>query len=91
MDLMWPLVVVLFVGLVLAVAMARGSRWVRGVRTYHRAFSCPFRGTNAHVDFVESAWDATPVDVAGCSVFIPATDVRCDKACLGLATFPPTR
>ncbi len=91
MDLLWPLVVVIAVGCVLAVTMARGSRWVRGVRTYHRAMWCPFRSRNADVDFVESAWDAQPVDVSACSVFVPATDVRCDKACLGLGAFPPAR
>ncbi|MBI2206616.1 MAG: hypothetical protein HYU41_22505 [Candidatus Rokubacteria bacterium] len=91
MELLWPVLIVMTVGLILAVVLARGSRWIGGVRPYHRAFWCPFRGRNVDVDFVESAWDATPVEVSACSIFAPPTQVRCDKGCLGLGAFPPTR
>lgn len=91
MDVLWPLIVVMAVGLVLAAGLAWGPRWVRGVRVYHRSFWCPFRGRSVEVDFVESAWSGKAADVSACSIFVPPTHVRCDKACLDLGAFPAKR
>jgi hypothetical protein len=82
--MIWPLVVVLSVGCVLAVVLVVGERLFPGTLLARRAFRCPFRGRVASAEFVESVWDGRRVDVSRCSLFVPPTAVDCHKRCLDL-------
>lgn len=79
---MWPLGVVMTVGLVLLLVLVAGSRLFPGTRLSGRAFRCPFRDRVASVEFLETVWEGTRVDVNRCSLFTPPTAVDCDKGCL---------
>jgi hypothetical protein len=88
MSILWPLLLVMCAGLLLALALKCGEAFAPGTVVRSRSFWCPFRARNVRVDFEETAWDARRVDVCRCSAFAPPTDVGCDKACLTLDAFP---
>jgi hypothetical protein len=77
----WPLFVVLAVGLVLVVAIATGRWLFPDTRLFTRVVRCPVREHDVVVEFVERVWDGVPVDVTRCSVFTPPTAIDCDKRC----------
>ena len=79
---LWPLVVVLAVGIVILTALAAGRRLFPGTLTCRQSFRCRFKDAQVDVDFQESAWDRRGIDVSRCSAFDPPTAVTCDKACL---------
>ena len=57
-----------------------------GPSVLRTTFDCPFSKRRASVEFLDNAASDQPADVLSCSVFAPrARDVRCEKACLGLA------
>lgn len=91
MDTLWPLAIILAVGIVLLLVWVRGAYLFPGSRVTTRAFWCPFRGRNVQVGFAEAVWDGRLVDVERCSAFTPPTAVTCDKACLRLADVPELR
>ena len=91
MTLVWPLGIVVAVGLVLLVVLVTGRRLFAGSIVKQHAFWCPFRGRNARVDFEESAWDGQLRDVQRCSLFAPSTAVQCEKECLRLVELPDTK
>ncbi|MBI1736584.1 MAG: hypothetical protein HYR51_15555 [Candidatus Rokubacteria bacterium] len=91
MDLVWPLVIVLTVGMILSLVLAAGPRLVSGIAVRVRSFWCPFRDQNVRVQFDTSTWDNKLLDVRGCSAFTPATAVTCAKSCLRLPRFPPAK
>jgi hypothetical protein len=80
--LMWPLAVVVTVGLILAAVILAGQRLFPGTRLFARALRCPARDRDVAVEFVETVWDGTLVDVRQCSAFTPPSAVDCDKQCL---------
>jgi hypothetical protein len=80
--MIWPLLIVTTTGLVLAGVLAAGPRLFRGTRFMTTGFRCPFRDRVVSVDFVETVWEGTRVDVARCSAFAPPTAVACEKRCL---------
>jgi hypothetical protein len=75
---------------ILIVAYLLGSRLFAGTVTGSRSFWCASRERNVQVIFRESAWGSR-FDVEACDAFTPATDVRCDKACLRLKELPDVR
>lgn len=91
MDMLWPLVIVLSVGLALIALWALGHRIFTGTQYRAHAFWCPFRGLNVRVHFKEAAWDGRLVDVERCTAFAPPTDVGCGKACTELPKLPAVR
>ena len=72
----WPLVVVVGVGALVAVALLAGSRRAR------RIGRCPLNSNTVVVETQEAVWDGRSLDVIGCSEFSPRAAVRCDKRCL---------
>lgn len=91
MDMLWPLVIVLVVGVMLSIAEVFGPRLFPGSRPTVRAFRCPVRQENVQVGFAESVWDGHLVDVEHCSAFTPPTAVTCDKKCVHLPGLPKVR
>lgn len=91
MWFLWPVPVFLGAAVVLIALVSAGRRVFRGTVGWRRAFWCPFLKTDVNVDFKRSIWDGSLVDVVGCTAFSPAHDVRCEKACLLLARFPPVK
>ena len=91
MDVVWPLIVVLAVGLALSIVFAAGPWLIRGTSLRARAFWCPFRERNVRVMFDASNWDERRTDVRACSAFSPMTAVTCRKSCLNLLRLPPPR
>jgi hypothetical protein len=85
---MWPLLLILCTGLLLALALKCGERFAPGTVPRSRTFWCPFVTQNVRVEFEETAWDGQRVEVCRCSAFTPSTAIACDKACLKLGTFP---
>lgn len=91
---MWflgPIPIFLSVAVVLVGVLRTGRRLFPGMIAARRGFRCPFRDENVTVDFEEAVWDGRLVDVAACTAFSPAQDVRCDKACRTLDKLPPAR
>jgi hypothetical protein len=54
------------------------------VRKVHRKIWCPIRGTEVQLSLLETAPEGRPLDVTGCSAFMPPTAITCDRRCLGL-------
>jgi hypothetical protein len=63
-----------------------GPRLFPGSAAVRQSFWCPFRDAGVQVSFMEAQWDGRRVDVESCSFFTPPSEVRCEKACLTLAT-----
>lgn len=91
MTLVWPLAIVVSVGVVLAGIFAAGPRLFPGLHPSRRAFRCPFLDQNVDVEFQESVWDGKRVDVTRCSAFVPPTAVKCDKHCVGFESLEAIR
>jgi hypothetical protein len=91
MGLLMPVPIFVAVTAVLVGVLVGGRRLLPGTFTVKRAFRCPFRDTNVDVDFKEAVWDDSLVDVTACSAFSPPQDVRCEKSCLMLGTFPAAK
>jgi hypothetical protein len=89
--MIWPLVVVMSVGFVLAVVLVVGVRLFPGTLLTPRTFRCPFRGRVVSAEFLETVWDGRRVDVWRCSLFAPPTAVDCPKGCLDLKNPPADR
>ena len=88
MSFLLPIPIFLFVAAGLVGVLKVGRRLFPGTHTVSRAFHCPFRDENVAVDFKETVWDATLMDVDACTAFSPPQDVRCDKGCLRLGKLP---
>jgi len=88
---LWPLVLVIAVGIILTAALLVGPRLFPGTRPTTRGFWCPFQRRDVGVEFREAAWDGRLVDVGRCTYFSPPTAVTCSKDCLRLGQFPPLR
>jgi len=88
---LWPLAIVLAVGLALTLVLLAGSRLFPGTRSRLTAFRCPFRERDVSVEFEETVWTGEPVDVRRCTVFSPPTAVTCAKGCLHLERLPAPR
>lgn len=80
--IIWPLAVIVAVGLVLVVVLMMGPRLFRDRRLASAAIRCPVQDRAVAVEFVEAVWDGRRVDVSRCSIFEPSTAVRCDKRCV---------
>jgi hypothetical protein len=92
----WVLALLLLLGF-LAVAVpvavyfgAFGLLWVSalisdGSALSRTGFYCPFRKRRVTADFLTEVGSDHPSDVLACSAFAKPRDVRCEKACLGLA------
>lgn len=91
MSIVWPLLLVMTVGVLLMFALKCGERFAPGTVAYPRSFWCPFRSENVRAEFEEAAWDGKLVDVCRCSAFAPPTAIACDKRCLTLTAFPAVR
>ncbi len=91
MPVLWPLAVVLVVGVVLVLALFAGPRLFAGTQYVVRSFLCPFQGRDVTVEFEETVWNGRLVDVNRCSLFKPPTAVDCDKACANLKRRPRPR
>ncbi len=61
------------------------------VRLVARSFWCPFRERHVTAEFIEEAWDGTPVEVSRCTAFTPPESITCDKLCLHLKKLPESR
>jgi len=85
----WPLLIVLGTGLVLAGAILAGPRLFPGTRPATRDFRCPFRERDVSVEFQETVWDGRLVEVTRCTYFTPPAAVDCHKGCLLLRRLPP--
>lgn len=91
---MWfllPIPIFLAVAAVLIGFLSLGRRLFPGTYPSRRAFWCPFKDKKVDVTFREALWDGGLVDVAACSAFSPAQDVRCEKGCLMLGKFPAAK
>jgi len=88
MWLLMPVPIFVAAAAVLLGVSLAGRRLFPGTYTTKRAFRCPFRDTNVKVDFTEAVWDSSLVDVIACTEFSPPQDVRCEKRCLLLGSFP---
>ena len=84
--IIWPLVVIVTIGLVLVVVLMMGPRLFRGTRLSGGAPRCPVHDRAFSVEFVETVWDGRRVDVSRCSFFEPPTAVDCHKRCLQSTT-----
>jgi hypothetical protein len=91
MDMLWPLPVILAVGVVLVVMLRVGPRLFPGTRHSQRAFWCPYRGRDVEVEFEETVWQGELCDVDRCTAFDPPSAVDCDKKCVRLRSLPPRR
>lgn len=91
MSNLWPVPIFLSVAVAFLLVWAAGRRFFAGTSAARRSFWCPFRGRNVQVDFAESSWDGSLVDVEACSAFTPPAEVGCDKACLELKRLPTSR
>lgn len=91
MWFIWPVPIFLLVAAALMVVGLAGRRLFRGTFGFRRAFWCPFLKTNVDVDFRKAVWDGALVDVVGCTAFSPPGDVRCEKSCLMLGSFPAVK
>ena len=78
---MWPFVLALGFGTLVAIALLGGRRRVL------RTVECPVTGRRVVLQVQEAVWDGRPVDVEACSAFTPPSAIICDKACLRR---PPT-
>ncbi len=86
----FPIVIVVYLAAaaVLLLVLAFGGR--SGVtRRAVRSFWCSLRARNVTAEFEEKTWDGRRIEVASCTAFEPATDVRCEKQCLTLKRLPP--
>ncbi len=79
---MWPLFIILSVGLLLVLLLAVGPRFTRGTRAVPHEFYCALRRQPVRVEYRVAAWDGKLVDVDRCSAFTPPTAIGCDKLCL---------
>ncbi len=79
--MLWPLVIVVVVGVVLTAALLAGPRLFPGTRGTTRTFWCPFRGHTVSVDFEEMVWDGARTAVKRCTFFTPPTAVDCHQRC----------
>jgi hypothetical protein len=84
----FAIVLVVGFGLVLLVWLIYTSQ-PRVTRLSTRSFWCPFRRQNVVAEFLEEAWDGTPVAVESCDAFSPPRAVACDRLCLRLTKLPP--
>jgi hypothetical protein len=91
MESLWPLPVIVTVGVVLLVMLRIGPRLFPGTRLTDRAFWCPFKARDVAVQFEETVWDGELCDVEQCTAFSPSTAVACDKKCLRLRDLPARR
>ena len=91
METLWPLPVILTVGVVLLVMLRMGPRLFPGSRHTDRAFWCPFQTRDVTVRFEETVWEGDLCDVEQCTAFSPSTAVTCDKKCLRLHDLPVVR
>lgn len=79
----------LLVAAVILIAVHRlGPRLFPGSVAVWESFWCPFRRSDVSVSFREGQWDGRRSDVESCSFFSPPSEVRCEKACLVLASLP---
>jgi hypothetical protein len=81
---LYPLVIVVSVGIVLLLALAFGSRLFPGTRLVRNRLWCPVRAKRMRVDVAVTAWDGRAVDVAACAAFSPPDAVTCERRCLEL-------
>ena len=88
MPILWPLLLSLCAGLVLALALKCGERFASGIVARSRSFWCPFVQQNVTVEFEETAAEGRRLDVYRCSAFPSPEAGACDKACVTLARFP---
>ena len=88
MRFLLPIPIFLTVAVALMGVLRAGRRLFPGTVGVRHGFRCPFRDEDVGVDFKEAVWDGSLLDVAACSAFSPPEDVRCDKACLTLESFP---
>lgn len=88
MEGLWPLGIVVVVGIALVLVYASGPRLFAGHRPAARSFWCPFRRTDVEVEFKETVWDGRFADVRRCTAFAPPTRIECDKGCRTLRHFP---
>lgn len=81
--MLWPLVIVVAVGLLLGVLLVLGPRVFPGARSVAiSSLQCPLRHRPFDVEFRVTAWEGHAVDVLSCSAFMPPTAVTCEKLCL---------
>jgi hypothetical protein len=80
--LLYPLVIVVTVGLVLVLALTFGTRLFPGTRRVRERLWCPVRAKRMRVDLEVTAWDGRAVDVTACSAFSPPDAVTCERRCL---------
>ncbi len=88
MMIPWIVPVALAAAVVLLVIRVLGPHLFRGTLTWRYSFRCPGKHQDVDADFRESVWDGQRLDVERCSAFMPAEDVRCNKACAFLARLP---
>jgi hypothetical protein len=81
-TILWPLGVIVLVGLILGFVLMMGPRLFRARRLASAALRCPAHDQAVSVEFVEAVWDGRRVDVNQCSCFVPPTAVDCQKLCL---------
>lgn len=84
----WTVPLLLVAVMALIVVHRLGPRLFPGSVAARQSFWCPFRHEGVQVSFMEAEWDGRRVDVESCSFFTPPSEVRCEKACLTLATLP---
>ena len=89
MFFVWPVPVFLGAAAALIVVLMLGRRLFPGTYVARRAFWCPFMRTNVRVDFRESIWDRSALDIEACSAVSPP--LECEKGCLFMAKFPPIK
>src|SRR5688500_11818120 len=76
-TILWPLGVIVLVGLILGFVLMMGPRLFRARRLASAALRCPAHDQAVSVEFVEAVWDGRRVDVTQCSCFVPPTAVDC--------------
>jgi hypothetical protein len=81
---LYPLVIVVGVGLVLVLALTFGSRLFPGTRRVRDRLWCPVRARRMRVDVEVTAWDGRTIDVAACAAFTPPEAVTCERRCLAV-------
>jgi hypothetical protein len=82
---LYPLAIVVSVGLVLVLAVTFGSRLFPGTRRVRERLWCPVRARRMRVDLEVAAWDGRTIDVAACAAFTPPDAVTCERRCLAVS------
>jgi hypothetical protein len=91
MELLWPLLLSLAAGVLLAFGLKCAEHWRSGIVASARSFWCPFEHRRVTVVFEENAIDGRRLAVFRCSAFAPSSAVTCDRGCLTLRRLQRTR